>query len=193
MDRAQQGRIYAELRNLTVSEIYTQDETADEVQLWYAQLEYWVQSDVVEAIRQVNDKAATELDRQNGAKLNVFTAPVKHLIGITVSNYVLGPTGVVQGRGPADAAAALAQRTPLPDLGNLAPAASKANSWRPYPSNPSLSTGQPGTGGELNPLDDLYMSGGLNLNGVKSPTGRYTNNLYGVVYVTCQVVANTKV
>jgi hypothetical protein len=67
--------------------------------LWMAQMSYWIQQDIVNAIKQVNDSAA----EQAGAELFVEQSPIKRLERIYVRGYRLEnsmfsfPRGVVEG------------------------------------------------------------------------------------------------
>ena len=60
----------------------------DEEQMWYAQLEVWIQRSVVDAIARINDRTAGAL-AQSGKKAWAGTLPIKDLISIQVSQYYL--------------------------------------------------------------------------------------------------------
>lgn len=53
--------------------------------LWYAQMAYWIQQDVVNAIKQVNDSAASE----NSGEIFVEQSPIKRLESIHIRGYRL--------------------------------------------------------------------------------------------------------
>lgn len=60
--------------------------------IWYAQVSLWIQEDIVNAIRKLNDDAAQELDDED---VNVVHLPVKRIVDVTIDGYVLGPGTIV--------------------------------------------------------------------------------------------------
>lgn len=60
----------------------------DVEQMWYAQLELWIQKQVVDAITRINQRAAEKL-AESGKKAWVGTLPVKDVISIQISQYYL--------------------------------------------------------------------------------------------------------
>lgn len=60
--------------------------------IWYAQVSLWIQEDIVDAIRKLNDDAAQDLAEED---VNVVHLPVKRIVDITVDGYVLGPGTIV--------------------------------------------------------------------------------------------------
>lgn len=59
--------------------------------LWYAQMSYWVQKDIVAAIKEVNDSAAEEA----GGEMFVEQSPIKRLQSVGISGYRL-PQGMLK-------------------------------------------------------------------------------------------------
>lgn len=57
----------------------------DEVDMWSAQMFYWIEKDVIDALRRVNDQAAANLPEDQRW---VAYLPVKHLVGLSISDYV---------------------------------------------------------------------------------------------------------
>lgn len=60
-------------------------------QMWYAQVAYWVQQDVINAIASLNEEAASELEEGDGYVANM---PVKRVQSIRVLGYVTGDKNV---------------------------------------------------------------------------------------------------
>ncbi|MFQ5494016.1 MAG: hypothetical protein ACE5EX_01415 [Phycisphaerae bacterium] len=67
--------------------------------IWFAQLEYWIQKDVVDAIVAVNDAAADRL-RKEGGKPWVGNLPIKEFVSIRVSDYLSAEGGFRPGDPP---------------------------------------------------------------------------------------------
>jgi len=85
IDRAKAGVIYANLASL---DMYFTEEARNRPysDLWQAQLNYWVNSDIIGAINQANQEVLGKLPPEDR---NVLNAPVKHLVRIDVAeNYV---------------------------------------------------------------------------------------------------------
>ncbi|RME38414.1 MAG: hypothetical protein D6788_07490 [Planctomycetota bacterium] len=60
--------------------------------VWHAQMGYWIQKDVVEAIASINEEAAARL-RKQGQHPWVGNMPIKELISIRVSEGLIPPGG----------------------------------------------------------------------------------------------------
>lgn len=83
-------------------------------EMWYAQVGLWIQEDVVRAIREVNEEAASKLDPKEA---NVGWLPVKHLISIRIPGYLTSQGGLVRFEGTRDATTG----APPPVLGSELP------------------------------------------------------------------------
>lgn len=85
--RARQIRCYADpLRSFTLHPIYQGKELAPSMQeVWLAQLWYWIQKDIVNALARVNDEAAAGLQETAW----VGNMPIKDIVGIRISNYIV--------------------------------------------------------------------------------------------------------
>jgi hypothetical protein len=68
--------------------------------MWYAQVGLWIQEDVVRAIREVNEEAASRLDPKEA---NVGRMPVKHLISIRIPGYLTSQGTLVRFEGVREA------------------------------------------------------------------------------------------
>lgn len=105
--KARSIRIYGELAgdrsSFHVSPIVGIPEPPSPADMWFAQVSYWVQQDVVQAIAALNEDAARALPEDEAYVANM---PVKRLIGIQVHGYATdkglvpftrsGQTGEVQ-------------------------------------------------------------------------------------------------
>ncbi len=82
-------------------------EPPTEAEVWRAQVGYWIQRDIVEAIKDINNAAADEL-KAAGKERWVGTLPVKELISIRLSpDFYVPPEGALY---------------PVPEAGGYAPA-----------------------------------------------------------------------
>lgn len=61
----------------------------DELDMWAAQMFYWIEKDVVEALARVNKQATASLPEDQHW---VAYLPVKHLVSLTLSDYVISAT-----------------------------------------------------------------------------------------------------
>jgi hypothetical protein len=79
-------RLYADpQRAFHISPIVLEEEAPAPRDMWYAQVGLWVQEDVTDAIRKLNEEAA---ERLGNVEPNVGNLPVKHLLGIRVLGYL---------------------------------------------------------------------------------------------------------
>lgn len=108
--RARSIRCYATMDSFSISEatkpngpMYDAARPPTPVEMWHAQLEVWVQRDIVDAIAAVNEaaaqrlasKAATVTDERERAKLKpwVGNLPIKELVSIQTTTYYVTETG----------------------------------------------------------------------------------------------------
>ncbi|MCK4340912.1 MAG: hypothetical protein KAY37_04225, partial [Phycisphaerae bacterium] len=87
--KARNIRVYAEAEparsSFHISPIIAGDRPPQPLDIWYAQVGLWIQTDVVNAIRKLNEEAAAELDE---GKAHVANMPVKRLVDVQVFGYV---------------------------------------------------------------------------------------------------------
>ncbi len=88
--KARNIRLYAEVAPFEESAFHVSPiaraETAPTArEMWYAQVSYWVQLDVVNAIREVNEAAAARLSED---EVHVANMPVKRIVQVDVHGYV---------------------------------------------------------------------------------------------------------
>jgi len=94
--KAKELRMYASLECFSIVEaVYSSGTRPSLSDLWLAQLGLWVQEDVVRGLAEANEQRARQIEaqnKQNGVEMqkpiDVTTMPVKHLLGIVLSNYV---------------------------------------------------------------------------------------------------------
>jgi len=186
-DRAENIHIYADVSSPLNSESYPFDIRQDvlstegaptEDMIWEAQLELWIQKDIVRAIALIND-----VDKNNA---NVITAPVKRLIKIdVVPGYVgihtlgaLNP-GLVSG----GAAAAPMPTQPMP--GQPMPGQPMGGGGMPTAALQGIYS-PPGHAYPTNP--DRRLPPAFNM----SPAGRTSNALYDVRHAELAIIADVQ-
>jgi hypothetical protein len=91
--KARSIRLFAEMTPARsvfhVSPIIAAKQAPTPLEMWHAQVSLWVQEDVVDAIRELNDEAAQALARQDREEeIHVGNLPVKRIIGIDVFGYI---------------------------------------------------------------------------------------------------------
>jgi len=84
--KARSVRTYATPASFHISSMVDSDRPPSERDMWYAQVGLWVQEDMVEAIRDVNDAAAKLLGEDEA---HVGNMPVKNVERIHVLGYVM--------------------------------------------------------------------------------------------------------
>jgi hypothetical protein len=82
-----QSRIYAAYESFEIHPLIAGEDMPSPGEMWEAQLNLWIQSDVVNAISSTNAQAAATLDEE-GKDLTIMEAPVKHLLGVKIHGYV---------------------------------------------------------------------------------------------------------
>lgn len=75
-----------------ISPIVATDQPPTPAEMWYAQMSMWLQQDVVEAVREVNNEVARQLPEEES---HVANMPVKRIVSVDVDGYVTGPSTVV--------------------------------------------------------------------------------------------------
>lgn len=84
LTRALQIFMYVDRRALHIVPIIDRPTPPAVEELWYAQMTLWVQQDIVEAIAQINDKAAEAI----GPSASVLNLPIKRIEQMRVAGYV---------------------------------------------------------------------------------------------------------
>ena len=96
--KARSIRMYASLdpqrSSFHISPIVEGRDKPSPEDMWYAQVSLWVQQDIVDAIRKINDQAAQQLAARN-EDAHVGNMPVKRVEGIQVRGYVLDTGEIV--------------------------------------------------------------------------------------------------
>lgn len=76
-----------------ISPILTTDAAPQIEEMWFAQVGLWIQRDVINAIKAVNDAAAKQLDSETPDTVQAM--PIKRLDSINISGYVLPNGGML--------------------------------------------------------------------------------------------------
>ncbi|HUW81842.1 MAG TPA: hypothetical protein VMZ31_03465 [Phycisphaerae bacterium] len=86
--KAARIRIYANLDSFDIIDnVYTEGLQPTSIDMWSAQMKLWVQENVVRGLAEANEQAVQRIEA-DGGRANVANLPVKHLLSITVTNYV---------------------------------------------------------------------------------------------------------
>lgn len=105
--KARQIRMYASLDSFDVKwPVYDEGARPTPEQMWLAQVSLWVQEDLVRGLAELNDQQARQIaaanakqpDKTKHRPIDVTTMPVKHLLAITVTDYI--PPAVTVAAGP---------------------------------------------------------------------------------------------
>jgi hypothetical protein len=95
--KAHNIRIYADANparsSFQISPIWQSESAPSAREMWYAQVSYWVQQDVVDAIRKLNDDAAQQI---KDGDINVGVMPVKRIVNVRVFGYISGKGELVR-------------------------------------------------------------------------------------------------
>ncbi len=116
LDKARSVQVYvsldAERRSFHVVPMWNDMMSAPApAEVWFAQMAYWIQKDLVDAIAQLNRSAAERLG--SDAVPNVSSLPVKRVVSVSIDGYltdkglVAFPRAVGGGSGPAQPPAAM--------------------------------------------------------------------------------------
>lgn len=89
--KAKSIRVWANEWALHRSPILEQQAAPALADMWYAQMTYWIEADVINAIKQLNDEAAAKAP---GGEGDIETSPVKRLERLRVFGYI-APDGKV--------------------------------------------------------------------------------------------------
>lgn len=197
------GRIYATREAFTYSEIIQQPGGLQREQFWYAQLGLWVQGDIVRVI-----------NRLNGQSQSVETSPVKRLLGIRFSNYIVDQGGRFRRTLPAQEEASTSEgeegsarfESPAfgvgagPALPPISPQGGGGGVGRPLRPTfrtppPSAFPGETGGGQAQGPDGSLLMLNDQQLDNLQAPaipTGRVSTDQYGVILVSTQIIIDSR-
>lgn len=92
VNKARRIRTYANLSETNssfhIAPLYAGTSSPEPEQMWYAQVAWWIEQDVIRAIADLNAAAAAAL--AEGREANVATMPVKHVLLIRVNGYAVG-------------------------------------------------------------------------------------------------------
>ena len=76
-----------------ISPIFMAEQAPQPIDMWFAQVGLWIQEDIVEAIRVLNDAAAAKLAPQD---VYVGNMPIKRIVGIRVYGYIAQGGGLIR-------------------------------------------------------------------------------------------------
>ncbi|MEE8169062.1 MAG: hypothetical protein V3T70_00810 [Phycisphaerae bacterium] len=94
LERARSIRIYRDERAIRTHKLAGRDEPPSVDDIWQAQMSLWIQQDLVRALVELNDDAATRhRDAGRADRTWVAHLPVKHLITMGVAGVLGGPAG----------------------------------------------------------------------------------------------------
>lgn len=143
-------------------------------ELWEAQMNLWIQSDIIDAIINANQRLASELERNSNAANNV----VKRLIEIDV---LPGYVGLHTAGGMTEQS--ISMSSPMPSMDRSDPSATTGRTTQPFQSAVGLKPP-----GSLRTQDDPKVSD----NFLVSPTGRTSNGLYDVRHVRMRAIVDAQ-
>lgn len=141
-------------------------------QAWYAQLELWIQRDIVEAIATINERRAAELTAENKEPW-VGDLPIKEIVSIQMSYYVQDPAA-----GAPQTTETSAPGGPPPMGGPIGGPTTPGTGWSPGARSTSDSKA-------LSRAEPLAAN-------IPVFTGRFTNDLHEVLRFSVRLVVDAR-
>ncbi len=85
INRAREIRVYADLNSWHVVDVFSTSTAPDIRDIWFAQMSFWIQTDLVDAFAELNERFA----QQSPGAANVEEMPIKRIESIVIDAYRL--------------------------------------------------------------------------------------------------------